>query len=120
MPTVLLIDDNALQLRTRATILRHAGFEVCVATTVDSALARLRQDRDQGRLHAVITDHIMPEASGAAFVRALRRVDAAVPVIVVSGMAEAETDYRGLNVIFRQKPLPPKELIALVRSVAAG
>jgi len=31
-------------------------------------------------------------------------------------MPEAEKEYEGLNVVFRQKPCPPPELIELVKS----
>jgi DNA-binding response OmpR family regulator len=37
-------------------------------------------------------------------------------VIVISGLSEAEDDYRGLEVVFRTKPLAPEELIALIRA----
>ena len=57
----------------------------------------------------------MPEASGAEFVKLLREVNPTVPVIVITGLAEAEEEYVGLNVTFRQKPCPPVELISLVR-----
>jgi hypothetical protein len=33
---------------------------------------------------------------------------------VLSGMTDAEEEYEGLNVAFRQKPQPPGELIELV------
>jgi DNA-binding response OmpR family regulator len=51
------------------------------------------------------------------FVRELRRVNGNIPVIVITGSPDAESDYDGLNVIFQQKPCPPEELIALVKSV---
>jgi DNA-binding response OmpR family regulator len=35
---------------------------------------------------------------------------------VLSGLAEAEDEYSDLDVIFRVKPFPPDELLALVRS----
>ena len=118
MTQVLLIDDNPLQLAVRETILRNAGFVVCVATTADSALATLRVLGD--RVCLVITDHIMPGRTGAQLVRALRLEDDQVPVIVLSGLPEAEEEYEGLNVVFRQKPVPPPELLELVRSSIAG
>ena len=62
-----------------------------------------------------MTDHVLPGASGADFVRQLREIKPAVPVIVITGLPEAESEYEGLGVIFRQKPCPPPELIALVR-----
>jgi DNA-binding response OmpR family regulator len=117
LPKLLLIDDNPVQLRIRETVLRDAGFDVAVATTVASALALLRSETEAGSVGAIITDHVMPGASGADFVRELRKINQDVPVIVVSGMAEAEEEYAGLNVAFRQKPCPPPELIALTRSV---
>ena len=114
MNQLLLIDDNALQLSVRETVLRNAGFTVVVATTADSALATLRIMGE--RIELVITDHLMPGRNGVDFVRDLRKENDRVPVIVLSGLAEAELEYEGLDVVFRQKPIPPPELIALVRS----
>jgi len=53
-------------------------------------------------------------------VRTLHTAKPHVPVIVITGLAEAEGDYHGLGVTFRQKPCPPEELIALVRTAIAG
>ena len=115
---VLLIDDNPLQLRVRETVLRNASFTVSVATTADSALATLRVLGD--RISLVITDHVMPGRNGADFVRELRKANDWVPVIVLSGLAEAEPEYHGLNVVFREKPVPPQELIDLVHKTIRG
>lgn len=104
-----------MQLRAREAVLRNAGFTTHIATTQEGALALLRSEAAQ-RLGAIITDHIMPGSSGADFVRAMRAAKPGIPVIVITGLAEAESEYRGAGVIFRQKPCPPEELIALVRS----
>lgn len=111
---VLLIDDNPLQLSVREAVLRKAGFQVSIATTAESALATLRVLRD--RIGVVVTDHLMPECSGSELVRQIRASNDWLPVIVLSGLAEAEAEYEGLQVVFRAKPLPPPELIELVRS----
>jgi len=112
---VLLIDDSPLQLRVREAVLRGAGFEVCIASTAESAHALLRNDPGGDSVGVIVTDHILPGASGAEFVRQLREMKPSVPVIVITGLPEAEDEYEGLGVIFRQKPCPPPELIALVR-----
>ena len=112
---VLLIDDNPSQLTIRELVLRDAGFPVSIATTVEGALALLRSPALANRLGVIVTDHVMPGASGADFVRELRRVNSSVPVIVVTGMVEAEQEYEGLNVTFLQKPCPPPELIHAVQ-----
>ena len=95
-------------------MLRGAGFEVCIATTAESAQALLRSGLASS-IGAIVTDHILPGASGAQFVRQLRQVRRDIPVIVITGLPEVESEYDGLNVVFRQKPCPPRELIALVR-----
>ena len=118
MAQVLLIDDNPLQLSVRETVLRNAGFTVSIATTAESAMASIRVLGDS--IGVVVTDHIMPGHTGSDFVRELRRENDWVPVIVLSGLPEAETEYQGLDVVFRQKPIPPPELIALVRASMEG
>ncbi len=112
---VLLIDDNPSQLTIRELVLRDSGFPVSIATNVEGALALLRSPALADRLGVIVTDHVMPGASGADFVRQLRRINSHVPVIVVTGMAEAEQEYDTLNVTFLQKPCPPPELIQAVR-----
>ena len=114
MARILLVDDDAVQLQARAAVLSAAGFEVFTATSAPAALALLRSSPGES-IATVITDHIMPGVSGAIFVRDLRQVRPAVSVVVISGMADAEDEYAGLNVRFRQKPCPPQELIALLR-----
>ncbi len=110
---VLLVDDNPLQLKVREAVLRKAGFQVCVATTAESALAMLRTLAD--RIGVVVTDHVMPERSGSELVRAIRAENDWLPIVVLSGLPEALGEYEGLDVIFRAKPFPPAELIELVR-----
>ena len=111
---VLLIDDNPLQLRVREAVLRNGGLKVTVATTAASALAQLHTLAD--RIGVVVTDHVMPEHSGSELVRTIREENNWLPNIVLSGLLEAMVEYEGLDVIFRVKPIPPAELIELVRT----
>jgi len=111
---VLLIDDSPLQLNVREAVLRKAGFQVSVATSAEDALAALGSLGD--RLGVIVTDHLMPDCSGSKLVQRIRLDNDWVPVIVLSGLAEAVTEYEGLDVTFRTKPIPPQELIELVRS----
>ena len=71
------------------------------------------------RIGVVVTDHLMPDCSGSELVRQIRASNDWLPVIVLSGLAEAESEYEGLEVVFRPKPLPPPELIELVRASLA-
>ena len=111
---VLLIDDNPLQLSVREAVLRNAGFQVSIATTAESALATLRVLRS--RIGVVVTDHLMPGCNGSELVRQIRADNDWLPIIVLSGLADAELEYEGMEVVFRLKPLLPAELIELVRT----
>jgi DNA-binding response OmpR family regulator len=116
MKQALLLDDNIAQLTVRERVLRKAEIESHVATRAQSALALLRSDLGRAKIGLVITDHLMPDMDGVEFVRQLRTFNDEVPVIVISGLPDADMEYAGLNVIFRVKPCDPEDLISLAKS----
>ncbi len=113
---ILLIDDDALQLRIRQAVLQSAGFMVDTATTAEAALALLQPGTGRD-FAAVVTDHVLSAGSGAELVPQIRALLPSLPIVVVTGMPGAEGEYSGQNVVFRQKPVLPEELIALIKSV---
>ena len=115
MPEILLIDDDETQLRLREAVLRQAGLSVHTAQTSEQALAALRIPEIAQSVRMIVTDHVMPGSGGAAFVRELRKLSPRVPVLVISGLAEAEDEYQTLGVSFLSKPCRPEELIRCVR-----
>ena len=117
MRQVLLIDDNPVQLTVRELVLRKADIDTHVATNAASALALLRSEVGRQKIGAVLTDHVMPKMDGVEFVKQLRAFNPDLPVIVISGLPDADQEYHDLNVIFRLKPCDPDELIALVKTV---
>ena len=115
--TILLIDDNAVQAATRQTILKRAGYFVIAALSPTRALDQISGGEFPAEIGLVITDHVMPGMNGADFVKALRKTNPTIPVLVISGLDEAEEEYVGLNVTFRMKPLLPDRLLETVRSL---
>jgi CheY-like chemotaxis protein len=113
---ILLVDDNHIQSATRQAILEGAGREVCIAQQGQQALELLTEP-GTCPLGLVITDHLMPVMSGPEFVTELRRRGYTLPVIVLSGLPDAESAYQGLNVVFRLKPFDPASLIRLVQDL---
>ncbi len=109
---ILVVDDNPVQALTRKAILARAGLEVVTVYSAAAAFAALDGDR-AGAITLVITDHIMPGESGSCFVKRLWERRTGLPVMVLSGLAEAEEDYAGLDITFRAKPILPSELIDL-------
>jgi CheY-like chemotaxis protein len=117
---ILLIDDNAVQAATRQTILKRAGYFVIAVLNPVRALEQFQLNDFPAEIELVITDHLMPGMTGAEFVRELRKTHAALPVLVISGLEEAEEQYAGMNVMFRLKPLLPDHLLASVLNLITG
>jgi CheY-like chemotaxis protein len=115
--TLLLIDDNAIQAATRQTILKRAGYIVFAVLSPERALEQLRNHDFPDPIDLVITDHIMPGMNGSEFVAHLREFAPELPVLVISGLAEAEEEYAALGVDFRLKPLLPENLLSTVHGL---
>ena len=113
MPAILIVDDNPIQAVTRRLILEKAHFPVVIAESGAAALARFDSGEPFGM---VITDHCMPEMGGPELVKRLRD-QSALPILVLSGLPEAELEYQGMDVLFRLKPIQPQELIELSRTM---
>ena len=111
---ILLIDDNAVQAATRQTILKRAGYSVIAVLNPARALEQIQNHDFPYPIKLVITDHLMPGMMGAEFVRELRKTEPHMPVLVISGLEEAEDEYVNLDVLFRMKPLLPDHLLASV------
>jgi DNA-binding response OmpR family regulator len=115
--TILLIDDDAIQAAMRQAILKREGYDVIATLSPERALELFRNSEFPDPADLIITDHLMPAMNGNHFIAALREFAPHVPVLVISGLAEAEDEYLGLNVHFRLKPLAPALLLELVRDL---
>ncbi|MGB9146603.1 MAG: response regulator [Acidobacteriaceae bacterium] len=114
---ILLVDDNDIQAATRKAILTRSGRCVVIAPGGAQALLLLETRERAANVRLVITDHLMPGMNGPEFVTKLRERFPHLPVLVLSGLPEAEDAYVDLDVAFRVKPFPPDDLLALVRSL---
>ena len=116
---VLLIDDNAIQAATRQAVLKRAGYSVIAVLSPTRALEQFHNQTFPAPIFAVITDHIMPGMSGSEFVRELRKIHPNLPVMVISGLEEAEPEYDALNVRFLLKPVQPDLMLSNLRDLLA-
>jgi DNA-binding NtrC family response regulator len=112
---ILLVDDNYVQAATRRAILQRTGREVCLAQQGQEALKLLADT--SANIGLIITDHLMPVMSGPEFIAEVRHRGVALPVVVLSGLPDAESAYEGLDVIFRLKPCDPDSLIQLAQEL---
>lgn len=113
---ILVVDDNLIQGTTRKTILSLYFEEVTHTQEVKQALDLLREPVTHP-VSLIITDHLMPEMNGPEFVRTVRKSMPSIPIVVLSGLADAVEEYSGLDVIFRSKPFAPDALIELCQKL---
>lgn len=111
---ILVVDDSALSRRAfLAKPLRAAGYEVIEAVNGREGLAAWTAHRPQ----LVITDLLMPEMDGFAFIAALQAAGAACPVIVASADIQDASRKRvaDLNTFgFLNKPFRYDDLLQMV------
>jgi PAS domain S-box-containing protein len=86
-PTVLLVDDEEMIRNTLSLLLKSEGYQVCAAEDGNAALAQFREKRPE--IDLVITDLKMSGMNGYELITALRGLDAKLPIIALTGMADA-------------------------------
>ncbi len=103
--TALLVDDEDLVRMSTADMLGDLGFEVVEASSAEEALRLVGGGLDPD---LVVTDHLMPGLSGVELARDLRSRRPDLPVLIVSGYADAEGLAPGLPRL--TKPVRSAEL----------
>jgi len=86
----------------------------------DPAQARALADDCGGKIHLLITDVVMPYASGPDLARALLRGRPDMKVLYISGHSQSAIQRRGVKrqlVAFLSKPFAPAALASKVREV---
>lgn len=86
---VLLVEDDASVRTVLGATLQAYGYRVAAAENGAEALDCFR--RADGGFAAVLTDVTMPVMDGPRTMRALRALDAHIPLIVMSGLADLGT-----------------------------
>ncbi len=111
----LLVDDEELVRMSTADMLVDLGYEVVEASSAEEALSLLQGGVEPS---LVVTDHLMPGMSGAQLARELRVLRPTLPVLIVSGYAEAE----GLDpqVARLTKPFRNADLAQMLSNIQAG
>jgi len=116
---VLLVDDDFSVRKMHAKVLTRAGFLVEAASTGAEALAFLEHGL---RVGCIVTDLHMPGLDGIGFLKAVRKFNMDVPVIVVTGYPSLESAMRVIEFggfRYLTKPAPAAELLSVVKSAVS-
>lgn len=116
---VLVVDDEAILLKSCRLVLEAEGCDVIAAASVDEALAVLeRQVPD-----LLLIDVKMPVHNGMYLMRQVKQRQPDIPIIVMSGYVTSETIREAEELgaaTFLPKPFTPDELADTIQSVLAN
>jgi CheY-like chemotaxis protein len=82
---ILLIDDNNFGVVARKALLEEHGYKITTATDGQQGLEAFKR----GTFDLVITDYRMPRMNGLELILEIRQITTAIPIILISGYAEA-------------------------------
>lgn len=114
---VLVVDDDLTYAETCAKVIGGAGFEVAAVGSAAEALAALESGPHVG---LVLTDLKMPGADGMQLLRAIKRRDVTVEVIVMTGYGSIESAVGAIKedaFDYITKPFDKDELLNAVDRV---
>jgi len=82
---VMLVDDDTLVLHSAAAMLEDLGHHVFQATSGKHALKLLAQHPE---VEVLITDHAMPNMTGAELATSVQTIAPSLPIVLATGYAE--------------------------------
>lgn len=116
LPHILVVDDDRAVIKNIRRILEPMGQMLSIAHNgikgIESFIAN--------PVDLVLLDLNMPAMGGVDFLKHLRKIDARVPVIVVTGYPQSEMMYEAMQygpILLLPKPLSKLQLQATVEIV---
>lgn len=115
---ILVVDDEPLLVRLNKRQLENKGYNVSVSTESRDALEQFQNNPDKFDL--LLTDLTMPGISGKDLISQILMVSPGLPVIVLTGMADEETEDElrqlGVSAVV-VKPVIEGELLSAVERI---
>ena len=117
--TVIVVEDDPAVRLGITQALQLAGLDVRAMDSAEQALAAI----DHGQRGVVVTDIRLPGIDGLELLAQLKRLDAQLPVIVITGHGDVQTAVdamRGGAVDFIEKPFSSERLAQIARQALLG
>jgi hypothetical protein len=118
---ILVVDDEDSIRDVTKTSLESYNYKAITACDGIEAIALYAEHQD--KISVVLTDMVMPSMDGVTTIRTLRKINPAVKIIAVSGLASSEK----INTItqmgvkaFLSKPYTAKQLLQTISTVKSG
>jgi DNA-binding NtrC family response regulator len=114
MPTILIVEDEAKMRRLLELNLGEDGFSTLSAGDAETGMKLLRENT----VDLVVTDLKLPGMNGLEFLHAVKRQNAALPVVVMTAFGTVETAVEAMKAgasDYVLKPFSLSEIRMVVR-----
>jgi len=115
---ILIAEDDELILKTIEHKLLKEGYDVIVTRNGKDAIDTIKQTE----IDLIITDIMMPFASGTEILAAIRSFGKKIPVIMLSSLGQEEVVLEAFDLgasDFMVKPFSPNELTLRIKRLTA-
>ncbi len=113
---ILWVDDEIDALRSLIVFLERAGYSVTPVTNGEDAIAAVAR----GGVDLMLLDEMMTGLDGVDTLRAVREIDAQLPVVMVTKVEEEELMTRAYEARvddFLIKPVHPSQVLAVAKKI---
>src|SRR3990170_3807753 len=107
---ILIVDDEAAQMRALCDTLRDQGYETAGFTTGDDALRALQETQ----FDLLLTDLMMPGMDGVALLFAALKIDPQLVGILMTGKGTIETAVQAMKAGGLDYVLKPLKMSAIL------
>ncbi|HLJ41001.1 MAG TPA: sigma-54 dependent transcriptional regulator [Candidatus Acidoferrales bacterium] len=114
MASILIVEDEAKMRRLLELNLGEEGFTTHAAADAETGLKLLSQER----IDLVVTDFKLPGMNGLEFLQAIKRVDASLPVVIMTAYGSVESAVEAMKVgasDYVLKPFSLAEMVLVIR-----
>ncbi len=114
MPSILIVEDEPKMRRLLELNLGEEGFTTHTAADAESGLKILNREK----IDLIVTDLKLPGMNGLEFLQAIKRTDAALPVVIMTAHGSVETAVEAMKMgasDYVLKPFSLAEMVVVVR-----
>jgi DNA-binding NtrC family response regulator len=118
-PSILVVEDEAKMRRLLELQLSEEGFRAQTAANAETALRLINGDK----FDLAVTDFKLPGMSGLEFLQAVKRIDANLPVIIMTAYGSVESAVEAMKhgaSDYVLKPFSLAELVLVIRKELAA
>src|SRR5277367_4129268 len=118
-PSILVVEDEPKMRRLLELQLADEGFRAQTVADAESALKLV----NSGPFDLIVTDLKLPGMSGIEFLQAVKRANAAVPIIIMTAYGTVESAVEAMKIgasDYVLKPFSLAELVLVIRKELAS